>query len=485
VPQVPAPRVGIVGGGLAGLAAAVELCEQGCRVDLFEARRELGGRATSLRDPESDEWFDNCQHVALGCCEQFLQFLERTDTAILWRRFDTLHFFAADGRQYDLRGTRWLPAPLHLAPAFLRLGYLTWKDRWQIASALLKLARYRPTRAAAAADRSEPVLLEWLHKQHQSASAIDGFWAVVMVSALSETLDRITLSAARKVFVDGFFGRSDGYHVYAPRGPLRTFFSAVAEWLSARQVVLYRGVKVQRVVVTGTDVTGLALADGTLQPYDYVILAVPWRQVPPLLDSSLAAQVPSLLASAELQSAPITSLHLWFDRRLSDLPHAVFVNRLSQWVFASPEQVGIGDAQAPFYYQVVISASRQLRGRQRESVLEEVLADLRAIWPATAQAQLQRWRMVTAQEAVFSPLPGSDRLRPDPVTAIPHLLVAGDWTSTGWPATMESAVRSGFAAARALRQEFVGKEMKNRPAKPLTGWHDIFAMNEKHSEKDS
>jgi squalene-associated FAD-dependent desaturase len=422
--------------------------------------------------------------VALGCCDQFLRFLKRTDTASLWRRFDTLHFFAADGRQYDLRGTRWLPAPLHLAPAFLRLGYLTRQDRWKIASALLKLARYRPPRAAAA-DRSEPVLSEWLHQQHQSASAVDGFWAVVMVSALSETLDRITLSAARKVFVDGFFGRSDGYHVYAPRGPLRTFFSAVAEWLSARHVVLHRGVKVQRVVVTGTEVAGLALADGTFQPYDYVILAVPWRQVSPLLDSSLAAQVPSLLACAELQSAPITSLHLWFDRRLSDLPHAVLVNRLSQWVFASPEQIGVMHAQSPFYYQVVISASRQLRGRQRESVLEEVLADLRAIWPATAQAQLQRWRMVTAHEAVFSPLPGSDRLRPNPVTAVPRLLVAGDWTSTGWPATMESAVRSGFAAARALKQERVGGDMERLPAKPLTACHDVFETNAKCSENDS
>ena len=445
------PRVAIVGGGLAGLAAAVAVCEHGIPVELFESRRELGGRATSLRDPETGEWFDNCQHVALGCCDQFRDFLRRTQTETLWRRFDTLHFFAPDGRQFDLCGTRWLPAPLHLAPAFWRLAYLSRGDRWRIALALGKLFRWSPRATAnSTSPVPEPILLDWLRQQRQSPAAIDGFWSVVIVSALSETLDRVTLSAARKVFVDGFFRRSDGYHVYAPTGPLHLFFESVAQWLTARHVQVHRGSKVQNVVLDESRRVSVQLAKGPPQPFDAVILAVPWRQLEPLLGPHLSRQWPTLAAGTQLQSAPITSLHLWFDRPLTKLPHAVLVNRLSQWVFASPEQLTSPTAVAPFYYQVVISASHQLRGREREAILAEVLADLRTIWPITAQAQLQHWRMVTAHEAVFSPLPGTERLRPPQVTPIPSLFLAGDWTSTGWPATMESAVRSGFLAAQAF-----------------------------------
>jgi squalene-associated FAD-dependent desaturase len=453
-------HVGIVGGGLAGLAAAVALVEHGCTVELFEARRKLGGRAGSYVDAIDGATIDHCQHVAMGCCTNFLDFCRRAGIASLLERHETLHFFGPDGRRCDLRAWKWLPAPLHLAPPLLGLSYLSAGDKLAIARAMSALVRMSEEVSG-----SGPTILEWLVAQHQPRAAIERFWKVVLVSALAESLDRASLAAARKVFLDGFLAHPDASDVWAPRVSLDELYDdRVATWLSERGAAIHRESAVAAIDPKPARCL-LRLRDGAERSFDFVILAVAWNQLARLLSSDVLNAVDSQGSAASLASAPITSVHLWFDRPLTDLPHAVLIDRLSQWVFRRPASGSAGE----HYYQVVISASHDLAGRAKESISNEVLGDLRAVFPEAKSAMLLRTRIITEHNAVFSVRPGLDAIRPSQQTAIRSLLLAGDWTRTGWPATMEGAVRSGYLAAEAILAAI------GNPAKLLTpdlprGW---------------
>jgi phytoene/squalene synthetase/uncharacterized protein with NAD-binding domain and iron-sulfur cluster len=486
------PSVAIAGGGLAGLAAAVALCQRGFRVELFEARQRLGGRAGSYVDRSTGGLVDHCQHVAMGCCTSFLDFCRQTGTLDHFTCHRTLHFIGPEAERIDFRAAPLLPAPLHLFPALVQSKYLSLKDRLAIAAGLLRLARMPPLDQA-----DSPTIGQWLAAQGQSPAAVEHFWQVVLVSALGESLDRASVAAARKVFVDGFLSHRRAYEVYVPQVPLGELYDVkIADWLRKRGVTIHLGSPVERVGLGGerpesvirrgesrgrdqepgagsrepergrSDWNKLCVAtkDGTKRQFDFVIAALPWRRLPEVLAPELAQALDEVVrATGQIESSPITGIHLWFDRPITELPHAVLVGRLAQWMFAKPMVSGLTpagrgqDAGASkggdvglHYYQVVISASRSLAGRDREAILGEVLGDLHAVFPESRQARLVCWRMVTEQEAVISVRPGLDELRPDQQTAIPAFFVAGDWTATGWPSTMEGAVRSGFLAAEAL-----------------------------------
>lgn len=452
-----AKRVAVIGGGLAGLAAAVALAEAGIEATLFEARRRLGGRATSFRDPTTGELVDHCQHVSLGCCTNLADFCRRTGIDDAVRRDRTLHFFGHDGRRYDFAAVGWLPAPLHLAPALLRLGYLSLRDRIDIGRALLKLARLHPAEA-----RQCGTIGDWLRGQGQSEAAIDDFWSLVLVSALSETVERASLYYARKVFVDGFMATRCGYQVEVPSVPLGEFYGTrLTNWLRDHGVTLQLGVAASGLEGDASGVTALQTAGGERHTFDAYVVAVPWRRLEPLLNNALRRDLPELQYLEQIEPVPITGVHLWFDRPITELPHAVLVGRRSQWLFSRGTSKLVQGDSVGHYYQVVISASRQLAGLDRQRLVDEICDELRDVWPAGRDARLLHWRLVTEQEAVFSVVPGIDRLRPAQRTSIGNLFLAGDWTATDWPATMEGAVRSGYLAAEGVLAVF------NRPAKYL------------------
>lgn len=464
-------RIAIVGGGLAGLACAAALSGRGHRIELFEARRSLGGRAASFQDPATGELIDHCQHVSMGCCTNLADFCRRTGIADCFRRDRVLHFFGPDGRRNDFAAASWLPAPLHLGPAFMRLSYLTLRERFAAATGLWRLARVAPSAANAS-----QTIADWLQRDGQSPRLIERFWSVVLVSALSESLDRITVEAARQVFVDGFMANRRSYEIEVPQVPLGVLYGErMLAWLAAQSVIMRLGSPVRKIVVggrwsvvgeeqqaTATERSPLVVhADGAAQEFDFIICAVTWRRLAELLDQELKGAIPELDEIDRIESAPITGVHLWFDREVTDLPHAVLVGRLSQWVFRRTMQPDQGH-----YYQVVISASRQLAGRDREGIIAEVCEDLRVIWPAAREARLLHARVVTDQEAVFSVRPGIESCRPSQQTPIGNLALAGDWTATGWPSTMEGAVRSGYLAAEAALAAFGTRERIVQPALP-------------------
>lgn len=442
--EAASPRIAVVGGGLAGLAAAAALAERGCQVDLYEARRRLGGRAASFYDAAGGEWIDHCQHVGMGCCTNLHDFCRRAGLADLLRRDRVLYFFGPDGRMFPFSASRWLPAPLHLAPALLRLGYLSLRDRLVIARTMLRLAR--------CTENSEVTIGQWLRQQGQSPQAIERFWSVVLVSALGEELDRASLSAARKVFVDGFMSHRTAYEIDVPRVSLGELYGERLErWLNDRRVTLHLGTPVKQIVADADRVREIVLADGARCTVDGVVVAVTWKWIRELFDEATLARLPELSGVDRIESAPITGVHLWFDRAITDLPHAVLVGRLSQWLFNRGTTTPMASEH---YYQIVISASRSLAGRERSTIVDEVVTDLASIWPTAREAKLLRWRVVTEQAAVFSVRPDIEALRPPQQTAIANLALAGDWTRTGWPSTMEGAVRSGYLAAEAMLRAF-------------------------------
>ncbi len=433
----------VIGGGLAGLATSVALAQAGVKVTLLESRPRLGGRASSFEDAATGELIDNCQHVAMGCCTNFRHFCRVTGIEDSFLRERELFFVApptlsANNRSRVCRFSAMpLPAPLHLAAAFLRLSYLSWREKLALARGLKALARERPETAR------EQNFADWLAKQRQPLNVLERFWWVVLVSALSESLDRVSVAAAQKVFVDGFLANRHGWEVWLPTVPLDELYSGqLTRWLTSHGVEVRLKSGAERLVVVNDRVTAVELRNGEHLSAQQFVLAVPQHLVRSFLPDEWQDKPPFNRLN-QLETAPIASVHLWFDRPITELPHAVLVGRLSQWMFNRSR----GERAQTNYYQVVISNAREVAERSQVEVIADVVSELKAIWPDAASAVLRHSRMIVEHKAVFSPLPGSDELRPAQQSPIANLQLAGDWTQTGWPATMEGAVRSGFLAA--------------------------------------
>ncbi len=467
----------VIGGGLAGLAASVALAQAGVKVTLLESRPRLGGRASSFEDAATGELIDNCQHVAMGCCTNFRHFCRVTGLAPFFRDEEQLTFVGPpdpSGRQPPefcrFAATPFISAPFHLGRALWGLGYLSLRDKFAIARGLFSLRMAKPLTN----DRTS--FAEWLGRQRQPTNAIEYFWNVVLVSALSESLDRISLAAGRKVFVDGFLTNREGWKVSLPTVPLDELYSGtLSQWLAAHDVEVRLKTGVERLVMDDGAISSVELRNGERLAARQFVLAVTQQRALSLLPESIRT-TPQLAAIERLETAPIASVHLWFDRPITLLPHAVLVGRLSQWVFNRSRGEGRGArgenasmpvprssplAPRPFYYQVVISNAREMAERPQSDVVADVVAELKAIWPWAADAKLLHSRVIVEHHAVFSPLPRSEELRPPQQSPIENLQLAGDWTRTGWPATMEGAVRSGFLAAENVLTKI------GRPAKWL------------------
>ncbi len=294
----------------------------------------------------------------------------------------------------------------------------------------------------------------------------------MLTSALGETVDRASLAAAQKVFRDGFFASRGAGDLLLPRRPLGEIFGdRLGRWLADHGVRVRLETPVRRIEGDGRRADALLLADGSRQTFDAVIVAVPWHVAPMLLAEPLRAAVPRLAEVEWIEPAAITAVHLWFDRPAVPLPHAVLVGRLSQWVFTknlpartdSPPQCSLPQCSSPRQYcQVVVSASHRLAPRTHDQWLDAIRGELAVIWPAVGEAKLLHGRVVAQPAALFSCVPGLDRFRPLQQTPIENLALAGDWTSTGWPATMEGAIRSGRLAAESLFSSAVPNDQTTR-----------------------
>ena len=468
----------VVGGGLAGLACAAALGARGWTVTLLESRNRLGGRASSFRDAQTGEWLDNCQHVSLGCCTNFTRFCQMVGIADLFHREDELIFIGPEGTRHVFAASSF-PAPLHLAPAFARLSYLSWGDRWHLSRGLRALA-------GTPSERLEGLPFDrWLADQHQPPRVIELFWHVVLVSALSETVDRLDAAHARKVFVDAFLTHRAGWEVWLPTVPLeRLYGGELLGWLAGHGVAVRLNAGV-RTLARGQEGVQVTLRDGTTCRASRVVLAVPSHLVPDLAPE-LAPRWSAVEGPGQIETAPISSVHLWYDREITPDRHVTFVGQTSQWLFnreriqgrpVGPEESAAGGGEerssSGWYGQVVISASHHAAARPAQETIDTVAGELARLLPGARSARLLRARMVTEHRAVIAVLPGADRHRPGVRTDVPGLYLAGDWVRTGWPSTMEGAVRSGWLAAEAVLEDAgTGERLlaEDLPVSRLSKW---------------
>jgi squalene-associated FAD-dependent desaturase len=461
--QAAEKSVGVVGGGLAGLAAACVLAESGCRVTLFERRPYLGGRASSYQHPGTGEVIDNCQHVLLGCCTNLLDFYARTGVADKIRWSDHLTFIEPGGRA-SLIGPSPLPAPLHTSPSFLKAACLSFRDKMSISRAMLAMLPSMPH------DNGEN-FLDWLRRHGQTANAIERFWKTVLVSALNEDLDRVSVTYAAQVFRESFLKSAHAGRMGLPSVPLTDLYNAAGTYIRARRgevqfrssIDSFRPEEDRVVLCSG----------GKELEFDYVILAMPFDVLERMLPHAAAAQ-PLKAMLSQFETSPITGIHLWFDRQVTELDHAVLLDRTIQWMFHKSRLQQRPNAEGS-YIELVVSSSKSLVDKSRNEIVDLALLELKEFFPAAREAQLLKSTVIKEVHATYSPRPGVDRYRPGNTTAWPRVFLAGDWTATAWPATMEGAVRSGYLAAQALaRREGFSNATYLVPDLPASGLMRLF-----------
>jgi squalene-associated FAD-dependent desaturase len=445
----------VIGGGLAGLAAGVALAEAGWRVRLFEQRPFLGGRAASYVLPDG-EHVDNCQHVTFGCCTNLEDFYQRVGCANKIKFFDRLLLLDPQGRRGEMHAGI-LPAPFHMTGSFLTFAPLALRDKLAIARAFYSILHSggRPPDAYVPGGIS---MLEWLRRRNQTPAAISRFWRAVLVSALSEELDRIDARYGVDVFWKAVLSNRTGYRMGVPKVALSDLYDGCRAAIERRSGEVTLRSPARKIVIENGAVTAVEFDASRQETADAYLFALPHGTMAELLPFAAKQADTSLANLDNIKDAPITGVHFWFDRQVMTEPFISLLDTTTQWIFNKSALYG---ATAPTngnaknltnsqYLQLVISASYDLLQKPRQEIIDLCLAEVRHALPAARAANLLKATVIKEAAATFSPEPGVDRWRPKQETHVCRLFLAGDWTDTGWPATMEGAVRSGYLAAEAI-----------------------------------
>jgi squalene-associated FAD-dependent desaturase len=381
----------VIGGGLAGLASTAALAGAGHTVRLLESRRFLGGRATSyeIGTGEAAETIDNCQHILLRCCVNLLDFYRRLGVGNEIAFHSEFTFIEPGGRRSVLRAGL-LPTPAHFTESFLSLRFLSLAEKMAVVRAIQAIRRQYARRT----DLDRITMQQWLEEQRQPPRAIERFWRQVLVSAINEELDRMAALHGFQVFRLGFLGRKNSYEMGVPAVPLGQLYRADA-WRKIGNATIETSTPAERIVVENGAVQAVATAGGELRA-DYYVCALPFervRAVAPDVDLDLAG----------FEHSPITGIHLWFDRPVTDLPHATLLDRTIQWMFNKGEGRAV---------QLVVSASRGLVDMPRSEVIALALRELAEFFPEVRDAKLEKAHVVKEIRATFSARPGLEARRP-------------------------------------------------------------------------
>lgn len=447
--------VAVIGGGVAGMSAACALAEAGFRVQLVERRRYLGGRAGSYLHPGVNEVIDNCQHVLFGCCTNLIGFYRRIGALerIHWSSGMTMIEPAQAGQPGTGRrsplgpsklGPLGLPAPLHALPKLLAARAFTRADKLALARAFRALLRPIPP------DTNED-LATWLKRHGQTAGTIERFWRLVIASALNADLDSIALPYAAKVVRELFMNSAGAGRMGMSTVPLSELYAGAAEFLRARGSEVVCNANAESTAWdAGTAQWSVTTRDG-MTASDFLVLALPFEAT-----ATLVARMPPADGAAELAAQiarhehwPICSVHLWFDREITDMEHAILLDRELHWMYNKGRLQPWRKTRGS-YLELLVSASRSFAALTREQAIEKAVSELKEFFPEAARAKLVKAAVVKEVRATFGVPPGIDAARPGTISPWPNCFLAGDWTATGWPSTMESAARSGHLAAEAV-----------------------------------
>ena len=452
--MVEAKDVVVIGGGFAGLSAGVALAERGFRVALLERKPALGGRAYSFEDPETGDLVDNGQHVLMGCYRETLSFLGQIGTRdkLVFHpnlEIEMLSAGGARGRLYTAR----VPGPLHMGAALMRYGHLTPAQRLRLmvgGARLLWMRRSDRTRLETL------TVVELMKQLRQGDAACRSFWYPLAIATLNEDPALASASLLAEVLKRAFFSRrSDSALVYSRVGLSELYCKAAAAFIERNGGVVASHAAVQALELNGGDLKSVKLRDGRSLEAANFISAVPPAQLLAMLPEPLAAD-PFFSRLSALGTSPIICVHVWLDREVTDSAFVGFIGTPTQWLFNKRRIFEQHGERHPGYLSFVISGARALVERSNDQLLEQVMSDLRTMIPAARRAHVVKALVLKEKQATMAPDPRSNQVRPAAGTPLRNFFLAGDWIQTGLPATIESAVISGRAAASAIAARATG-----------------------------
>jgi zeta-carotene desaturase len=441
--QFAAKTVTVIGGGVAGMSAACALAEAGLGVQLVERRGYLGGRASSYLHPGVGEVIDNCQHVLFGCCTNLVGFYKRIGVAEQIHWTSEMTMIEPGGRRSKL-GPSFLPAPLHGLPKLMTAHAFSFADKVALGRAFSALMRPVPQDSAES-------LGAWLARHGQTQGTLDRFWRLVIASALNADIDSIALPYAAKVIRELFMNSAYAGSMGMSSVPLSELYAGATKYLTECGAKIVLNANVESADWDEESSQWQATTrDGVLLS-DFLVLALPFEATQKLIPRMPPADgVDALTAQVERHEHwPICSVHLWFDREITELEHAVLLDREIHWMYNKGHLQPWRKLKGS-YVELVISADRGFAALGREEAIALAVKELAEFFPAVAGAKLEKAVLIKEVRATFGVPPGIDAARPTSVSPWPSCFLAGDWTATGWPSTMESAARSGHLAAEAV-----------------------------------
>ena len=475
---VPKPEIVVLGGGISGIATAQHLMDQGYPVTLVEARRFLGGRVFSFPDHQAGVSVDNGQHVIVGCCTYFIELLKRLDTFHRWYLQPRLKLRISDRRgKVGFLAASALPAPFHLLPSLLGYPHLRAWDKIRVLAAL-GLAKFTNRHQS---HLEEISFYQWLRQCGQSDEAIRMLWNLIVMPILNDDVRDVSAAMGLMVIQEGMLaGLHSADMGYATDGLLPCLGGPAEEQLSAGGVKLLLGRAVRRLLLEDGRIAGAELTSGGTVTGQIYVSALPSEMLCRILPETVLDQ-PFFHGLKELQTSPIVNLHLWYDRPVMEESFCAFVDSPLQWVFnktkimraGAQDEDGIGSKPAASrhepspdnpdlstsseglseggqYICVSLSAAWDYIDQPREELVPQIMAEIAQVFPMAREAVVQRAIVIKQRQATFRCVPGAGNRRPGSRTPIPNLFLAGEWTDTGWPSTMESAARSGYNAAQAI-----------------------------------
>ncbi len=442
----------IIGGGFAGLAAGVVLAEAGRRVHLLEQKPHLGGRARSFRDPSTGSIVDNGQHILMGCYHATIRFLTTIGTLerIHFQPRLAVPFLDRGGRVTRLDCLDW-PSPWHLLFGVLRSASFSWKEKLEV----LRLGRALRSAEESAGRASGESVAMWLSRLGQSGSLQRNFWNLLCLAAMNEDPRIASARLFERVLRLALFtSPADSRLGIARVGFSDCYTAAASAFIEARggRVETERGVR--EVLIADSVCGGVALNDGQRIETAPVISAVPWHQLATLLPQELLRSEPSFAAALALRPAPIISINLWFDAPITELKFAGLRGTTIQWLFNKSRILGTNN----HHVSLVLSGAHEHVSRSKQEILAIALRELGELLPGVGKTKLVHSLVIKERFATFSPSPEATTLRPLARTPVRGFFLAGDWTATGLPATIEGAVQSGYTAAREVLRAVENRE---------------------------
>jgi len=440
------PRVVVIGGGFAGIAAACRLAAAGHRPLLLEAAPRLGGRAASTVDPTTGDAFDYGHHILMACCTAARGFLARIGASELVRFQPALDIpIRCDGTTTHLRSS-WLPGPAHLAPSLLAYRPLDWADRMRALGAGLRLVVGR--------GGDDVGFVDWLCERGASPAAHRRLWDPISIATLNAPASAVSLAAARKVFHDAFFS-PDGANIGLFTRPVGEAFDRAHAYIEQHGGEVRTRARVTEIRERTDVVAEVALADGETIACDAAVAAVPPHELKDILSTESGAAL-QVEAGARLDWSPIVDVHLWLDRPVIEEAFLVTVDAPIQTLFDLTKIHG--EAGNGSHLVISQSAAGDWLGRSTSDIADRALDAVRELVPGSRDAVCQRHRVLIHRQATFVPAPGSEEHRPGSKTSVQGLFLAGDWTRTGWPSTIEGAIRSGIQAAARAELDLQGDD---------------------------